>query len=108
MYRLDLKKKLQNISRGLNFEKAIHHLNSPVIELVNCDGVKDVNFSTYGYQFKEEIRNWILAHHAPGKRSKWFPFYTMSTGEAAIMVNIEPDDAVIFALTFKHEKMDKE
>ena len=60
-------------------------------------------------EFKEDVRVWINNHHTPGKRSKWFPFHTMSeTYKPAIMANIEPEDALMFALTFEHEKMDKE
>ena len=57
---------------------------------------------------KEDIKNWILSRHTPGNRSRWFPFYHMSNGEEAIMANIEPEDALAFALTFEHERMDKE
>ena len=59
-------------------------------------------------RFKEEVRNWILARHTPGNRSRWFPFYQMSNGRDAIMANIELEDALAFALAFEHEKMDKE
>jgi hypothetical protein len=59
-------------------------------------------------KFREEIREWLLARHRPGNRSKWYPFYRMpGTGEPAIMVNVEPEDAVAFALTFDHVKMDQ-
>ena len=60
-------------------------------------------------RFKEEVRNWIESRHIPGKRSRWFPLYSMRlTKEAAIMANIDYEDALAFALTFEHEKMDKE
>ena len=60
-------------------------------------------------KFREQVIEWINANHLPGKRSNWFPMYHMkSDGTPAIMANIEPEDAVIFALTFEHEKMDKE
>lgn len=59
-------------------------------------------------RFKEDVRAWINARHLPGKRSQWFPFYRMlGTNEPAIMANIEPEDALMFALTFEHEKVDK-
>lgn len=58
-------------------------------------------------RFKEDVRAWIDSRHAPGKRSRWFPFYAMhTTKEPAIMANIEPDDALMFALTFEHERYD--
>lgn len=57
-------------------------------------------------EIREDVKAWINAHHIPGKRSNWFPFYTMSNPhKPAIMANIEPEDAVMFALTFDHEKM---
>jgi hypothetical protein len=60
-------------------------------------------------RFKLEVHNWIGDRYVRGNRSKWFPFYKMpGTNEPAIMANIEPDDALAFALTFEHEKMDKE
>ena len=61
------------------------------------------------YRFKEEVKAWINLHHVYGKRSNWFPFYRMPTSrEPAIMANIVMEDALAFALTFEHEKMDKE
>ena len=59
-------------------------------------------------RFKENVRAWIESRHTPDKRSRWFPMYRLSTGEHAIMANIELEDALAFALTFEHEKMDKE
>jgi hypothetical protein len=59
-------------------------------------------------RFKEDVRAWIDSRYFPGNRSRWFPFYRMSDGSEAIMANIELDDALMFALTFEHEKMDKE
>jgi hypothetical protein len=60
------------------------------------------------YRFKEEVKAWINDRHTYGKRSNWFPFYRMSDGSEALMANIVMEDALAFALTFEHEKMDKE
>lgn len=57
-------------------------------------------------ELKDAVKEWILSRHTPGNRSRWFPFFTMPDGSAAIMANIEPADAVAFALTFEHEILD--
>ena len=59
-------------------------------------------------RYVDDVKHWILSRHTPGNRSRWFPFYHMSNGDHAIMANIELEDALVFALTFEHEKMDKE
>lgn len=59
-------------------------------------------------KFRKDVDDWIDLNHLPGKRNRWFPLYHMANSEPAIMANIEPDDALMFALTFEHEKMDKE
>ena len=59
-------------------------------------------------RFKQDVKAWINERHTYGKRSNWFPHYHMSNGDFAIMANIVMEDAVAFALTFEHEKMDKE
>jgi hypothetical protein len=57
---------------------------------------------------KDDVKAWINARHLTGKKSNWFPFFRMpSTGNSAILVYIEPEDALIFALTFEHEKLDR-
>ena len=60
------------------------------------------------FRFKEAVKAWINERHTYGKRSNWFPMYRMSDGSEALMANIVIEDALAFALTFEHEKMDKE
>jgi hypothetical protein len=58
-------------------------------------------------RYRDDVIDWIRANHTSTKRSQWFPYFRLSTGFDAIMVNVDTEDALAFALTFEHEKIGK-